>query len=83
MTNALELAAALGAGDDLDGALAAWDAAQTATGRRFTTWGKQLEQALIWATPDLARMDAAAVEAWWHRTAPPPSQSSYGAPSQE
>lgn len=82
MTNALELTAALGAGDDLDEALAAWDAAQTATGRRFTTWGKQLEQALIWATPDLCQMDAAAVEAWWNRTAPPPSQSSYGFPSQ-
>jgi 2-polyprenyl-6-methoxyphenol hydroxylase-like FAD-dependent oxidoreductase len=82
MTNALELVAALGAGDNLDGALAAWDAAQTATGRRFTTWGKQLEQALIWATPDLSRMDAAAVEEWWNRTAPPPSQSSYRVPLQ-
>ncbi len=81
MTNALELVAALGAGDDLDGALAAWDAAQTATGRRFTTWGKQLEQALIWETPDLARMDAAAVAAWWNGTAPPPVQSSYRVPS--
>jgi 2-polyprenyl-6-methoxyphenol hydroxylase-like FAD-dependent oxidoreductase len=81
MTNALDLTAALGAGDDLDGALATWDAAQTATGRRFITWGKQLEQALIWATPDLARLDAAAVAAWWQRTAPPPPQSSYGAPS--
>lgn len=81
MTNALDLAAAPGAGDDLDRALAAWDAAQTATGRRFTTWGKQLEQALIWATPDLARLDAAAVAAWWQRTAPPPSQSSYAAPT--
>jgi 2-polyprenyl-6-methoxyphenol hydroxylase-like FAD-dependent oxidoreductase len=83
MTNALELVATLGAADDLDGSLAAWDAAQTETGRRFTTWGKQLEQALIWATPDLAQMDAAAVEEWWNRTAPPPSQSSYRVPSQE
>ncbi len=81
MTNALELVAALGTGDDLDGALAAWDTTQTATGRRFTTWGKQLEQALIWETPDLSRMDPAAVEAWWNRTAPPPSQSSYRVPS--
>lgn len=80
MTNVLELVAALGAGDDLDGALTAWDAAQTVTGRRFTTWGKQLEQALIWATPDLSSMDGAAVEAWWNRTAPPPLQSSYRVP---
>jgi 2-polyprenyl-6-methoxyphenol hydroxylase-like FAD-dependent oxidoreductase len=81
MTNALELVETLGAGDDLDAALAAWDAAQTATGRRFTTWGKQLEQALIWATPELSRMEAAAVEAWWNSTAPSPSQSSYRVPS--
>lgn len=80
MTNAIELVAALRVGDDLDLALVRWDEAQTAIGRRFTAWGRQLEQALIWATPDLSRMDAAAVEEWWNRTAPPPPQSGYSAP---
>lgn len=82
MTNALDLTAALGTGDDLDAALGTWDAQQTATGRRFTTWGKQLERALIWETPDLPRMDAAAIEEWWNRSAPPPIQSSYRVPAQ-
>jgi 2-polyprenyl-6-methoxyphenol hydroxylase-like FAD-dependent oxidoreductase len=77
-TNAIELATALRAGDDLDAALAAWDEAQTATGRRFATWGRQLEQALIWATPDLAQLDAAAVEEWYSRTAPIPPGGGFG-----
>jgi 2-polyprenyl-6-methoxyphenol hydroxylase-like FAD-dependent oxidoreductase len=77
-TNAIELATALQAGDDLDAALAEWDEAQTATGRRFATWGRQLEQALIWATPDLASLDAAAVEEWYYRTAPIPPGGGFG-----
>ncbi|MGI9149282.1 MAG: hypothetical protein ACR2IK_22495 [Chloroflexota bacterium] len=80
MTNAFELVTALRGRNDLDAALATWDEEQTAMGRRFTTWGRQMEQALIWAPPDLSQMDAAAVEEWWNRTAPPPSQSSYSAP---
>jgi 2-polyprenyl-6-methoxyphenol hydroxylase-like FAD-dependent oxidoreductase len=77
-TNAIELATALRAGDDLDTALAAWDEAQSATGRRFAAWGRQLEQALIWATPDLASLDAAAVEEWYNRTAPIPPVGGFG-----
>ncbi len=76
MTNAIELVTALQAGDDLDLALASWDEAQTAIGRQFTTLGRQMEEALIWATPDLSQMDAAAVEEWWNRTAPPPPNHS-------
>jgi 2-polyprenyl-6-methoxyphenol hydroxylase-like FAD-dependent oxidoreductase len=77
-TNAIELATALQAGNDLDAALAAWDEAQTATGRRFAAWVRQLEQALIWATPDLASLDAAAVEEWYYRTAPIPPGGGFG-----
>jgi 2-polyprenyl-6-methoxyphenol hydroxylase-like FAD-dependent oxidoreductase len=72
MTNAIELVTALHADEDLNRALGAWDEAQAVMGQRLTTWGKQMEQALIWATPDLARLDAAAVEDWWNRTVPPP-----------
>ena len=74
MTNVIELVTALQAGADLDRALGAWDAAQAVMGQRLSTSGQQMEQALIWATPDLARLDAAAVEDWWNRTAPPPPQ---------
>jgi 2-polyprenyl-6-methoxyphenol hydroxylase-like FAD-dependent oxidoreductase len=77
-TNAIELATALQAGDDLDAALAAWDEAQTATGRRFAMWGRQLEQALIWATPDLSTLGPAAVEEWYYRTAPFPPGGGFG-----
>jgi 2-polyprenyl-6-methoxyphenol hydroxylase-like FAD-dependent oxidoreductase len=77
-TNAIELATALQVGGDLDAALVAWDEAQTATGRRFAAWGRQLEQALIWATPDLASLDPAAVEEWYNRTAPIPPGGGFG-----
>jgi 2-polyprenyl-6-methoxyphenol hydroxylase-like FAD-dependent oxidoreductase len=77
-TNAIELATALQAGDDLDAALAGWDEAQTAIGRCLAAWGRQLEQALIWATPDLASLDPAAVEEWYNRTAPIPPGGGFG-----
>jgi 2-polyprenyl-6-methoxyphenol hydroxylase-like FAD-dependent oxidoreductase len=73
-TNAIELVTALRTGDDLGPALARWGDAQTAVGRRFAAWARQLEGALIWATPDLSRLDAAAVEAWWRRVASPPAR---------
>jgi 2-polyprenyl-6-methoxyphenol hydroxylase-like FAD-dependent oxidoreductase len=67
MTNAIDLVAALQSGDGLDGALTGWDAAQTELGRRLNALGRQMEEALIWATPDLSRLDPAAVEEWYNR----------------
>jgi 2-polyprenyl-6-methoxyphenol hydroxylase-like FAD-dependent oxidoreductase len=74
MTNAISLAEAIRAKGEVDGALAEWNEAQTANGLRMTTWGRQLEQALIWATPDLSQLDATAAAEWWHRTAPAPPE---------
>lgn len=70
MTNAIDLVAALEAADDVDMALAAWDAGQTQIGAHYTRLSAQMEEALIWATPDFSTMDAAETEAWWHRTVP-------------
>lgn len=70
MTNAINLVAALGAANDLDAALAAWDAGQTQIGAHYTRLSVQMEEALIWATPDFSTMDAAATQAWWERTVP-------------
>ncbi len=70
MTNAIDLVAALGAADDLDTALAGWGAGQTRIGAHYTQLSAQMEEALIWATPDFSTMDAAETEAWWQRTVP-------------
>jgi 2-polyprenyl-6-methoxyphenol hydroxylase-like FAD-dependent oxidoreductase len=67
MTNAVDLVAALRTGGDPDAALTGWDAAQIGLGRRLSALGRQLEEALIWATPDLSQLDAAAVEEWYDR----------------
>jgi hypothetical protein len=77
MTNAAELVTAMQAGDGLDTALVRWDEAQTAIGRQFIALGRQMEQALIWATPDLAQLDAPAVEDWWNRTVPLRAQGAW------
>jgi 2-polyprenyl-6-methoxyphenol hydroxylase-like FAD-dependent oxidoreductase len=70
MRNAIDLVAALGAAADVDTALAAWDAGQTEMGAHYTRLSAQMEEALIWATPDFSTMDAAETEAWWERTVP-------------
>ena len=51
--------------DELDAALDEWAAAQVSLGRRLLTLGEQMEQAFIWAWPDLAKADAQAIESWW------------------
>jgi 2-polyprenyl-6-methoxyphenol hydroxylase-like FAD-dependent oxidoreductase len=86
MTNAVDLVAALRTGSDLDAALTEWDAAQIGLGRRLSALGRQLEEALIWATPDLSQLDAAAVEEWYNRVVSlrplsPYSTRSDGSPS--
>jgi 2-polyprenyl-6-methoxyphenol hydroxylase-like FAD-dependent oxidoreductase len=79
MTNAEDLVKAL-RDDDLDAALLRWDAEQSTLGRRLSASGRQMEEALIWATPDLSKLDAAAVEAWYTRalSTPPPSSPGTG-----
>lgn len=80
IANAVDLVAALRNGDDLDQALTRWDAEQCALGRRLSALGRQMEEALIWATPDLSLLDAAAVEDWYTRVVSVRSPSAYYTP---
>jgi 2-polyprenyl-6-methoxyphenol hydroxylase-like FAD-dependent oxidoreductase len=72
MNNAIDLTKALQSHDDVDAALAAWDAQETATGNRMAALGEQLERALIWSIPDFSHMDEAGMRAWWENAAKMP-----------
>ncbi len=65
ITNAMDLADALAAHDDVDGALETWSVGQTRTGERMVALARQLERALIWSIPDFSRMDEAAMRNRW------------------
>jgi 2,6-dihydroxypyridine 3-monooxygenase len=65
LTNAIALADALTAPGTLDDALGAWDAAQSAEGRRLVTLGQVMGRALVQHVPAWQQMDAAAMEHWW------------------
>jgi 2-polyprenyl-6-methoxyphenol hydroxylase-like FAD-dependent oxidoreductase len=64
----IELARALQGAADVDAALAAWDARQMRFGDGLHALALQMEQQLIWRTPDFAALDAEAARAWWHAT---------------
>jgi 2-polyprenyl-6-methoxyphenol hydroxylase-like FAD-dependent oxidoreductase len=72
MNNALDMAEALSTQAGVDEALAEWSATETATGRRLTTLGIQLEKALILDIPDFALMDEAGMRDWWANAAKMP-----------
>ena len=65
LTNALALAEALSRPGVLDDALCAWDAAQSAEGRRLVTLGQVMGRAFVQDVPAWQQMDAAAIEHWW------------------
>jgi 2-polyprenyl-6-methoxyphenol hydroxylase-like FAD-dependent oxidoreductase len=65
LTNAMALADALTTPGALDNALDAWDAAQSAEGRRLVTLGQVMGRAFVQHTPAWRQMDAAAMEHWW------------------
>jgi 2-polyprenyl-6-methoxyphenol hydroxylase-like FAD-dependent oxidoreductase len=64
----IELARALRAHRELDAALAAWDARQVRFGDGLYALAEQMEEQLIWRTPDLATLDAEAARGWWQAT---------------
>ncbi len=72
MNNVLDMAEALALQVDVDESLAVWSATETATGRRLTKLGMQLEKALIWNIPDFASMDEAGMREWWTNAAKMP-----------
>ena len=65
LTNAMALADALATSGALDDALYAWDAAQSAEGRRLVTLGQVMGRAFVQNVPTWQQMDAAAMEHWW------------------
>jgi hypothetical protein len=65
LTNALALADALTTPGALEDALHAWDAVQSAEGRRLVTLGQVMGRALVQDIPVWRQMDAAAMEDWW------------------
>ena len=71
-SNALDLAKVLAEKDDVDQGLEEWSAEETATGKRLTVLGKQLEKALIWNVPDFALMDEPKMRDWWENAAKMP-----------
>jgi 2-polyprenyl-6-methoxyphenol hydroxylase-like FAD-dependent oxidoreductase len=65
LTNALTLAEALTKPGTLEDALRAWDATQSAEGRRLVTLGQVIGRAFVQDVPAWQQMDAAAMEHWW------------------
>lgn len=65
LTNAMALADALTTPGTLDDALHAWDAVQSAEGRRLVTLGQVMGRAFVQDVPAWQQMDAAAMEHWW------------------
>ncbi len=72
INNALDMAKVLAERGDVDQALAEWSATETATGKRLTVLGRQLEKALIWNVPDFALMDEPKMRDWWENAAKMP-----------
>lgn len=75
--NAIDLVAALGKHAATEEALAAWSQAQTATGKRLAVLGEQMEQAFVWAAPDLSEMDEGAARSWWEKAVTFPDGFTY------
>lgn len=65
--NAVDLADALREAPDVETALATWSARQHAIGQRLVALGLQMEQAFVWAAPDLGNMSAFEAKMWWDR----------------
>ena len=66
--NAIDLAQAIADSPDasqLDNVLEVWSATETAGARRLAALGAQMEQAFVWAAPDLGSMTEDEAKAWW------------------
>jgi 2-polyprenyl-6-methoxyphenol hydroxylase-like FAD-dependent oxidoreductase len=63
--NAIDLAAALADAEHLDQALEKWSDTETEAAHRLAALGDQMEQAFVWAAPDLGTMSADEARTWW------------------
>jgi 2-polyprenyl-6-methoxyphenol hydroxylase-like FAD-dependent oxidoreductase len=77
--NAIDLAEALQAHQDVDVALREWDKKETTTGRRSVVLGRQMEQAFIWSAPDFSQMDPEKTAAWFKNAVTFPEEITYSA----
>jgi len=77
MMNALDLADALGGGDDPDSALRRWSREQATRGRRLIALGAQMEAAFVWDAPDFSTMSEPEARTWWTEAISFPEEFSY------
>lgn len=63
-SNAIELAEALDAHDDVDEALASWGSTQAATAAEIIELGRQYDRAFMDRTPDFGAMDPTTAAEW-------------------
>ena len=75
--NAIDLAAALQNEPVIDAAISSWSATETASSKRLTALGRQMEQAFVWNAPDLSKMDGEAASAWWQESITFPDDFNY------
>ena len=78
--NAIDLAQTIAhaaGGEVLDDALAAWDTAETEGAHRLAALGAQMEQAFVWAAPDLGSMSEQQAKEWWADSITFPDDFSY------
>ena len=70
-------AAALAGESDVDRALESWNAKETASALRLAALGEQMEQAFVWAAPDLGAMDEGQAQQWWSESITFPEDFTY------
>ena len=75
--NAIDLVSALESEADVDAAIASWSATETASSKRLTALGRQMEDAFVWQAPDLSKMDAETAAAWWKESITFPEDFTY------
>ena len=81
--NITGLISALEAHENVDAALASWNAEQVAVANRILALGEQMEEAFIWNSLDLREADAEAVETWWRGAVTFPEEFTYEAEDAE
>ncbi len=81
LNNATDLRRALADEGSVEDALAKWDRAQLAQGRRLVALGEQMERAFIWSPLDFATAESDAVAKWWRDAVTFPDDFDYSAGS--
>ena len=64
-------------GDERGFFLESWNAKETASARRLAALGEQMEQAFVWAAPDLGAMEEEEAQQWWSESITFPEDFTY------